>query len=400
MRILIPTTYYAYDPDSNIVTDLAAEFVAQGHEVIVVFMAWGAPIPESDQITSNGVRVIGDTAARMDGFPGPVAKAFKWLRTGARALRRVQAAVGGEQFDLVIGFSPAMIFRQLVAWARARGARCYLVQWDFFPVHHVEIGALPGGIIAGIAKALERRAIGDFEQIGFMSPRNERFFRSYHAGLRTIPGSVLGLWGSASAPSASDGRETRRMAGLPEDGLVVVFGGQLSQGRGLGSVLDLASRAQSSLPGATFVIVGDGQGHGWISAERARRKLDNVQLLGRMPREKYLGLLSTCDIAMVVTVPGVSVPTFPSKTIDYFRTGLPILASIEKTTDYGATIEREAGAGLASEAGDLDQLEKNLLRLGRDAALRRRLGRAGLEYFHRKMTVEGACRAILERVGP
>jgi hypothetical protein len=66
-------------------------------------------------------------------------------------------------------------------------------------------------------------------------------------------------------------------------------------------------------------------------------------------------LLAACDVGIVCTVPGVDVPTFPSKTIDMLRAGVPIAAAVERTTDYADFI-RENHIGVAVEAGSADRL--------------------------------------------
>jgi hypothetical protein len=42
-------------------------------------------------------------------------------------------------------------------------------------------------------------------------------------------------------------------------------------------------------------------------------------------------LISACDVGIVCTVAGVD-SSFPSKTIDYLRAGLPIVAAVEQDT--------------------------------------------------------------------
>ena len=67
----------------------------------------------------------------------------------------------------------------------------------------------------------------------------------------------------------------------------------------------------------------------------------------------------------VATVPGVSSFSIPSKTVDYLRAGLPVIASVEHGSDFIAILERyevgravpfgDAGAFLAQAellAGD------------------------------------------------
>ncbi len=70
-----------------------------------------------------------------------------------------------------------------------------------------------------------------------------------------------------------------------------------------------------------------------------------------MSRDAYLRLLGACDVGMVATVPGVSSFSFPSKTLDYLRAGLPVVAAVEPGSDFSALLERH-GVGRSVAFGD------------------------------------------------
>jgi hypothetical protein len=78
---------------------------------------------------------------------------------------------------------------------------------------------------------------------------------------------------------------------------------------------------------------------------------DNVLWRPAMPRDAYLELLGACDVGMVATVPGVTSFTIPSKTLDYLRAGLPVVAAVEAGSDFSALLERY-GVGRAVPFGD------------------------------------------------
>ena len=67
-------------------------------------------------------------------------------------------------------------------------------------------------------------------------------------------------------------------------------------------------------------------------------------------RDEYLALVSACDIGMVATVSGVSSFSFPTKTIDYLRAGLRIVAAVEGGSDYLALLSKYS----LGEAVDFD----------------------------------------------
>src|SRR5690606_15720497 len=97
-----------------------------------------------------------------------------------------------------------------------------------------------------------------------------------------------------------------------------------------------------------FLVIGDGPLREAVEAARFVNA-SHLRWLPRVPRNEYLKVLSACDIALVCTVRNVDIPSFPSKTIDYLRVGLPIVAAVEATTDYGDYLASR-GVGVAVEA--------------------------------------------------
>ena len=58
----------------------------------------------------------------------------------------------------------------------------------------------------------------------------------------------------------------------------------------------------------------------------------------------------------------MSIPTYPSKVIDYLRVGIPTLALIEDSTDFGEILEAN-NVGLYSLTNEIDEAIKNIERL-------------------------------------
>ena len=108
------------------------------------------------------------------------------------------------------------------------------------------------------------------------------------------------------------------------------------------------------------------------------------------PRADYKKLISSCDCGLVLTDSKTSVPTFPSKTFDYFDVGLPILAHVESTTDYGEVISQEAKAGFFSVGSDFDVFYNNISMISRDLKKSKKMGMNGKDYLRRELQVDRA----------
>jgi hypothetical protein len=87
-----------------------------------------------------------------------------------------------------------------------------------------------------------------------------------------------------------------------------------------------------------------------------------------MPRNDYLELLAACDVGMVATVQGVTSFSLPTKTIDYLRAGLSLIAAVEPGSDFADIIRRYA-IGSVVPFGEPGQFQREATRLaGSDRA--------------------------------
>jgi glycosyltransferase involved in cell wall biosynthesis len=151
----------------------------------------------------------------------------------------------------------------------------------------------------------------------------------------------------------------------------MVFGGQLTHGRGIDQLLEGLLAAQRRGVPLTMTIFGSGPlAHlveEAIAADRA-----NTRLHGPLRREPYVGALRDFDVGLVVTATHVSVPTFPSKVVDYARAGIPTLLWVEGASDVTSQLTEEVGMGIAvathSPDGFVDACAR-LIEMKRDGSL-------------------------------
>lgn len=393
-RILMVCSKFSPDPENGWLTnDLAAAFDARGHQIDVLHLDWTATKDTGVSQSIHGkVRVITVPALGLPNFMPRHARYFvKWLFSSYSAARRVKKLLPDAAYDVIIGFSPAVVTDGLVRAFSRPGQKRYMVLWDFFPRYHAELGLLPvSGPLYRFAKKLEARAIAAYDVIGCMSPGNVDYFRRYHPDYNGTV-EVLPLWGPESAVDATTRASMRDKLGLKDSDVAAVFGGQLIPGRGIEHIFTLAALAQDTLPDVQFIIAGAGPLQSQIEERLQREAIRNVRYIGSLPRDEYLKLLSAGDIGLVFNSGHVSVPTFPSKSIDYFRASLPILGAVEAASDYSAIIE-QVGAGYSNPPHDMARLHDKLAELARSSSLRQASGARGWEYFRAQMTAKAiAC---------
>ncbi len=106
-----------------------------------------------------------------------------------------------------------------------------------------------------------------------------------------------------------------------------------------------------------------------------------------IPRDEYRNLLKQCDIGLINLNRIFTIPNMPSKVIDYFNAGIPILASTDKNTDLKQFLQ-DSKAGLWSETGDLKTYKENFEKLLNNKELRKELGKNGRKFLEENLSVE------------
>jgi glycosyltransferase involved in cell wall biosynthesis len=349
MRALILCTKYPLDPrDRYMTNELAGALVAAGHCVQAVVTDWDAPFgaPVTSIRSDDGVDVLVIAPRAFSKLGRFVEKASKWTLSSLFALREMCKALSGRRFDVLICFTPAQLH-----WATKHlGTRNMLFVHDFFPYHHRSIGLVPDGLVFQVARLLEEHLIRRFHVIGCNWPANIVNLKKHYRILTSQHVIWTPLWGGLSARPPCPKEVVRMEHSLPLDRKIVVFGGQITEGRGVEEMLTLAALAQTKRPDLAFLFVGDGRLIHLIE-QRIASGASNVIWRRRIPRDEYLRLLGACDVGLVATVKQVDSSSFPTKTIDYLRASLPIVASVEEESDFRKFLSRW-NIGVSVAAGD------------------------------------------------
>ena len=400
MKILFLCTKY---PDtlneSYLTSELADAFSALGHEVTVICLQWSSKdrLAVSQLNFPSGVVAHFSKPKNYSRLGLLFERLSRWglssFFLGNKAIDTLQQ----QRFDLVIAFAPLVPLAGLINKFLSTADHSYAYVTDFFPIAARDIGLVPKGGIYRFAKWLENRLLFKFGAIGCMSAANEKFLKNYYK----LPGSarvhVNPLWGTGKFTAVSSRSDIRERYGLPTDKDIILFGGQLIEGRGLEEIIGASALFEGLQSDPLILVVGDGRMRHTI--EHAVSMFSaNLRLLKPMPRPEYLELATACDAGLVVTVADTVVPTFPSKTIDYVRTGLPVLASVEEGTDFGQIVS-DQGFGRAIIAGDSKRLHQAILDIFEDRSALRKMReaseRSAVEFF----SVSRACQEIINHTG-
>ena len=352
MRFLLLCTKFPTKPgETHLTNQLALALGAAGHTVTVVAIDWAnrsGALPHTFG-PGPGVTVLAVPPSTFTGAGRFIERATKWLFSPLRAVNLARKHLAREEFDAILCISPCTAVSACLVWAvrRFRTFNVLLIH-DFFPFHHRSIGLLRGPAFV-ICRFLEGWLMRKFHVLAPLLPSNIEYLKAHYRIRPQQRLTCIPIWTSLE-PITAPPRDTVRTAfGLPLDRTIVVFGGQITEGRGIEEILVAAAIAERERPDLFFLFVGDGRLTHLIQA-KLTGGASNIGLISRIPTNKYQELLSACNVGLAVTVRGVESFSFPSKTLDYLKVGIPIVGAVEEGNDYHAFV-RDWGVGRSVAAG-------------------------------------------------
>lgn len=392
MRLLFINQHYPPDAGATgrLLAQLAEELVRRGHQVTVLTgrptyaEARGTSAPPEE--TRNGVHVR--RLPILPRFASPPGRVLHYLSFGMSLL------FGGARLprpDGILALSSTPLFGGVAALALARLKRCpllYCVQ-DLYPEIAVALGVLRSPVLEKVAERLERLAWRGADRVIVIGrdlvPAADR------RGVDAAKVSVIANWADLLRILPVDRGASRREFGIPEQGFLVQYAGNLGHSQDLETVLAaariVASRAGESV---RFLLVGGGTRV--TDVQRAAAELPSVGFLPHQPDEKLAQVLGTADLSLVSLKAGLTRFCVPSKVYSILASGRPVGAAVDRGSEI-ARIIAEGDCGFCVEPGDAEALANEILRLAGDAEEANRLGRNARDYGER---TTGLARAAAE----
>ena len=240
--------------------------------------------------------------------------------------------------DVILGVTPS--FPALaVLMATAAFRRTPWVMWlqDILPDGAVMTGVVREGLLLSAARRLERAAYRSAERIVVVS---EAFRRNLM--LKGVPeDKITVVFNPLTRTSAVD----EHGPALPPQILVM---GNIGRSQGLDDIVR-AFEASPALAaqGARLRIAGCGV----AEADVARAiTTSRVEMLGLLPEADLVREIRLASLGIVTQRPDVAEFNLPSKLMNYFAAGLPVLASVRPESETARIVERSQGGWVTDAA--------------------------------------------------
>lgn len=405
MRYLILTTSHGLLVDDQRMTnELVGALQQQGHLVDVLFLKWQGESRGETQVLKGPLNedVLFVSAVSFPKSPGILQRLTKWSASPFKAAKAFRKHFSDRRYDAVISFTPAMLFRRIIGELEGKNLINILLIHDFFPIHHLEIGLVPrrsGPFLHWI----ENKAIAAFDIIYCNLPSNISYLEDNYTISKNQLVSWTPLWTRvelASALATAGGEDIRSQYGLPKDQPIAVFGGQLTEGRGIEDMLSASKLALEQRTNLLFLFIGSGRLASVVDT-RANEPGGNVRRIAHVPRDDFLKIVSACDVGMAATVPGVTSHSFPTKIMDYLRAGIPAVVAVEPDSSLAKMVV-DGGVGLSVSFGDVPGLLNALETAVHDPVFREPVAKSAWTFLQEVLDVNlvpGKIEADMARLG-
>jgi len=395
-----------FPPESNApasrLHEHARHWVRAGHRVTVLT---GAPnFPEGKvypgyenrwhQTESvDGIRVVRVKTymAANEGFVGRTLDhlSFMGMSVAAGAFeRRPDVLVAtSPQFFAAVGGAGLGVLRRVPFVLEVR---------DLWPASIVAVGAMRDG---PIIDALHRLELALYRQAAAVIVVTESFRADIVARgiarekIHVVPNGADSSW-CAPRPRDQSFADEYELDGK----FVVGYFGTHGMAHGLERVLD-AAELLSDEPAVAFIFAGAGAERAQLEASVARRRLGNVRLVPRQPKQRMPVLWSACDVTLIpLRADPVFAGVIPSKLFEAMAHGVPSVISVPE--GEATALVRETGAGVVVPPEDPAALAAAIRELLRSPERLGELGARALAAaprFSRRHQAERML-AVLERV--
>ncbi len=396
--MFITSDYLKPNKGGNIYTDLAEELKNSGHDIKVVVAEEKKKISKTTLEKERNIPVLRVKVGNLYEV-GLVEKAITFLTLSKCLKKEINNYFKNEKFDLILYQSPPLTMCSVVKWAmRKYKAKSYLMMKDIFPQNGVDIGLYSKkSPIYWFFRIKEKKLYKTSSKIGCMSNGNIKYLLDHNKflskeKLELFPNTVK--LNNNKPITKKEKIEVRKKYGLRESDIVAIYGGNFGRPQGLDFLVEVIKEYQDK-PDLKFVLIGKGTEKKRIYDKIKDENLKNVITYDYIPRKDYENLTASCDIGLIFLDKRFTIPNYPSKTLSYFECFLPIMAAIDKNTDYSELLEKEK-CGYWVENGNLKEYKKKFDKLLDDSELRKKMGENGHKYLKEKCNVIDSVK-ILER---
>ncbi|UTR12127.1 glycosyltransferase family 4 protein [Evansella sp. LMS18] len=382
-HILVISQYFY--PEQFRINDICNEWVKRGYKVTVIT---GIPnYPQGEYYEGygvfkrrkeiyNGIEIIripliprGNNSITLAlNYLSFVISGFFWM-----IFSRLRA-----DYVFIFEVSPMTQALPGVWYSKKRKIPCYLYVTDLWP-ENVEI-------LAGIKNKQILNGIG--LMVDYIYNKCDRIFTSSESFIKAINERGVEVEKLEFWPQYAEDyykpvkKDQTSVIEIPDDGIFnIIFAGNIGVSQGLDILPKVAKILKKTDSKVRFNIVGDGRfKEKLIKMIHEEDLSDMFNFIPKQPPTRIPEIMALCDATLIsLSKSKVFAITLPAKTQSCLACGLPIIVSADGEIQK---VIKRAGAGVCSDAGNVEDLAGNIQKLVRmPKSDMRQMSENGLRYY-------------------
>lgn len=383
--------------DGGMYNELVDEFLKNGYEIYIATINERRNKESTRLVEDDNKKILKIKTGNMfrTNF---IEKGLTTISLGYLFKKNIKKYWHDVDFDIVIQNTPPITFTPIVQWLKKKSnIISYLILRDIFPQNALDLGIIKNRFLFNYFRKKEKKLYEYSDLIGCMSQGNIEYLIKYNSEIPKEKVHILRNWGKIKEKINIEKKELRGKYNYSNEDFILIFGGNMGKPQELDFLLEVAKELLEE-KNIKFLFVGQGTEQEKLKQKFKEMKLLNVKFVDFIPREDYEKVLAMCDLGVISLSSKFTIPNIPSKTIDYFKLSLPIIAFVDKNTDYSDILEIEAKAGLSSLHGNIEKAKDNILKLCTDNGLRKELGENGRKYYEENLGVDKAYETIMKEI--
>lgn len=383
MRILFLTHYFP--PEVNAPASRTFEhtrvWAEHGHEVVVLTNVPNHPVGRIYDGYRNGLwqtdEMAGVKVVRTLTVPAPNSGVFlRSLNYAFYMVMAVACAPALPRTDVVVSTSP-QFFCGLAGYFVSRIKR---VPWvleirDLWPESITAVGAMKRSAVTRMLEVIEHFAYRKADRIISVTDSFVPRIAAHCGDPTKIHVVKNGVDLQFFSPD-HDGGAMARSLGI-EGRFVAAYVGTHGMAHGLDVILRAADLLRDRRD-IVFLMAGDGADRARLVQEKERLQLDNVLILGQVPKQQVPDLWAITDASLVLLR---NQPLFnmvlPSKIFEAMGMARPIVLGVRGESER---LVKDSGGGLCIEPENAQELASVVTALADDRTRAQAMGQAGRRY--------------------
>ena len=331
-----------------------------GHTVHLIAPDYQSPsLDETDIMRVPSGRLPFDPEDRL--------MSYSWVMKHLDKLR-------GEKYDVIHIQTPFVAHYLGTKLSRLLGIPCVETYHTFFEeylYHYIPL--VPKSIMKSVAKRFSRHQGNSLDGMVVPSHPMLRVLKDY--GITTH--SEVIPTGIEPASFVPGDRETfRKNYNIPQDRPVLLFLGRVAHEKNIGFLLKVLDRVRKQIPEVLFLVAGEGPARQSLEHEASGLGLDdNISFIGYLDRHTEL---NHCYRASDIFIFSSRTETQGLVLLEAMAQGIPVVS----TAELGTKDVLRDGLGVWIAKENLDDFSEKVVKMLKDADIRKSLGESGREYAH------------------